>query len=70
MSQGISGAEASKKAILFAKKHYKPEGDLKPKTEKRGNTWVVRIKDGTLRGREFKIHIDAVTGKIGSHREL
>ena len=72
MAKGISGEEACKKAKSFVEQEYGVSVELRcSKTEKRGKTWVV-IVDGGLppMDREFKVHVDSETGKIGSTKEL
>ena len=72
MAKGISGEEACKKAKSFVRQEY---GDLIElqcsKTEKRDKTWVVIIEGGLPpMDREFKVHVDVETGKIGFNKEV
>lgn len=72
MAKGISGEEAREKAKSFVWQEYGPMTGLQcSEAERRGKVWVVIVKGGLPPiDREFKIHVDAETGKIGFNKEV
>ena len=72
MAKRISGEEACKKAKSFVEQEYGPMAELQcSKTERKGKVWVVIVEGGLPpMDRKFKVHVDAVTGEIGSYKEV
>lgn len=71
MAKGISGEEAGEKAESFVRREYGELIGLRSRAERKGKAWVVIVEGGLPpMDREFKVHVDAETGKIGSYKEV
>jgi len=72
MAKGITLEEAREKAKSFVWQEYGAMIGLQcSKSERRGKVFVVIVEGGLAPiDRKFKIHVDAVTGKIGFNQEI
>ncbi len=71
MAKGVSGKEAAEIAKSYVRKNFDALPGLEATFERRGRVWVVIVKGGIPpMDREFKVHVDVETGKIGFNKEV